>query len=262
MDLELRKNVINNLSVHTEQVFVRLVFILIDIPIGVHVIGIHTVPVLVLSVGSLVVLEPSLVIRSSEGHEVFADIGFVISKSRTVLYILMHVVDIEIEIYGSEGCVSTQGQGITTHVRVRENVPVTHIGVRKTQPGLARVHGDDRGIIGGETHLEEISRVIGNNEEGVFLTVIITQHQTSVSFRTPGFIGVADRIDIVLSLGTHTIDLLYIVPFAELAIERERTIVLNAPFGIAGSCFLGGDKDHTVAGTGTIERCGGRTFQN
>ena len=96
-------------------------------------------------------------------------------------------------------------------------------------------------------------RVVGDDEERTLLAVVVTQHQAAVGLRTPGFVGVADSIHVVHTVRTHTIDLLYVVPLAQLRVEGERTVVLNAPLGVARAGFLGGDEDHTVAGTTTVE---------
>ena len=174
----------------------------------------------------------------------------------------MHVVDIEIQIHRSERSVGTQGQGVTAHLGVRQDIAVAHVGIRETQTCLAGIHRDDGRVVGGQTELKEISRVVRYNQEGVLLTIEITEHQASVSFRAPGLIGVAHSIHVILSFGTHTIDLLYVVPFAQLAVEGERSVVLYAPLGITRSGFLGRDEYHTMAGTAAIECSSCRTFQD
>ena len=56
--------------------------------------------------------------------------------------------------------------------------------------------------------------------------------------------------------------MLNVIPLAQLAVERERSVVLYAPFGIARIGFLRGDEDHTVARTATIQRRSSRTLQH
>ena len=79
LNLQLRNDVIHNLSVHTEQVLVRLVAILIDIPIRIHIIRVHTVPILVFTVLVLVVLKPSLIIGRSQCHQVLTNIRLIVT---------------------------------------------------------------------------------------------------------------------------------------------------------------------------------------
>ena len=96
LNLQLRNDVIHNLSVHTKQVLVGPVLVLVDIPIRVDVIRIHTVPVLVLTINVLIVLKPRLIISGSQRHQVLTYVGFVITKGRTVFNVLVCEIDIEI----------------------------------------------------------------------------------------------------------------------------------------------------------------------
>ena len=262
LNLQLRNDIIDDLSVHTEEVFVGLVFVLVDVPIGIDVVGVHTVPVLVLSRLGLIVFEPCLVIGSREGHEVLADIGFIVTEGGTVLYILMGVVSREIKIDGSQGCVSAEVERITAHVGFRQYIAVAHVGIGETYACLSGVHGNNRCVGRRQTELEEIGGVIRDNQERSFLSVEIAEYESSVGFRSPGLVGVADGIDVIHTIGTHAIDLLHVVPLAGLGVKSEGTVILHSPFGISGIGFLGGDKNDTVAGSATIECCCSRSFEN
>ena len=94
------------------------------------------------------------------------------------------------------------------------------------------------------------------------LTVIVTQVNTSVRFGSPGLVGTGNRVIVILAARTHTVNLLHVVPFAQLRIKGQRTVVFNAPFGIAGIGFLGSDEDHTVAGTRAVQSSCSRTLED
>ena len=173
----------------------------------------------------------------------------------------MCVVDIEVQVNRTDRCVGTQCQHVTAHVRVRQDVFVAHIRISETNTRLAGVHRYNSRIRGCQTELEEVRRVVRDNLEGVLLTVIVTQHQSLVSLRSPRLVRVTYGIDVVHTFGTHSVHLLYVVPLAELVIQSDCSVVLHAPLGIAGIGFLRGDQDHTVAGTATIQGCCCRAFQ-
>ena len=174
----------------------------------------------------------------------------------------MHVVDVKVQIHGTERGIRTEIQGITTHVRVREDILITHIGIGEADTGLAGVHRNDRGVGGRQTELEEVRRVIRDDEERMLTAVVVTQHKSTVGLGSPRLIGVAHGVDVVHTVGTHTIYLLYVVPLAQLAIEGEGTVVLYSPFRVTRSGFLGGDQDDTVARAATVEGCCSRTFED
>ena len=258
----MRDDIIYDLSVHAEQIFVRLVFILIDVPVGVHVVGIHSVPVLVLTFGGLVVLEPRLIVGGRERHEVLSYVRFVVTQRRAVLHILVNIVHVEVEIHRTETCVGTQVESVTAHVGVRQNILVTHIRIGETNTRLAGVHRYHSGVVGRQTQFEEVRCVVGNDQERMFLSVEVTKGQSAVCFRSPGLVGITCGIDIIHTVRAHTVHLLYVVPLTQLAVEGECSVVLNAPFGVARVGFLGGDKDHTVRCAATVEGCRCRTFEH
>ena len=164
------------LAVHAEQIFFGFIEVLIDIPVRIHVVGIHAVPVGIFAVGSLIGLQPFLVVGGGKGHQVFTDIGLAVAQCRTVLHVFPCIVDAEIQVYLSCRRIGAQVENVTAHVRLGNNVFIAHIRIGKANSGFSAVHTYDGGVGGGDTRAEEVGRIVGDNEERAFYAVEILQH--------------------------------------------------------------------------------------
>ena len=99
LQLQVLVDVPDSLTCEAEHILLGGIAVLIEIPIWVLVILVVTIPVLVVAIGILIVLEPCLVVCTSQSHEVLTYIALRITQGRTVLYILTGIVGSEVEIH-------------------------------------------------------------------------------------------------------------------------------------------------------------------
>ena len=140
LQLQMLSDIPDGLTSKTEHILTSGVLVLVQIPIRVLVILVVTIPVGIVTILGLVVLQPSLIVSTSQCHEVLTDIALRVAQCRTVLNILASIVGCEVEINRTCRCVYTQVEVITTHVCIRQNVLVTHIGNAETNTCLTRVN--------------------------------------------------------------------------------------------------------------------------
>ena len=98
LQLEVLVDVPDCLTCQAEHIFLRSIAILIEIPVWVLVILVVSIPVGVVAVGILIVLQPSLVVGTSQSHEVLTYIALRITQGWTVLHVLTSIVGGEVEV--------------------------------------------------------------------------------------------------------------------------------------------------------------------
>ena len=252
LQFQVLVDVPDSFTVETELVFLRIVGVFVNIPVWIHVVRVHTVPVRVLSVFILIGLQPFLIVGSGQCHQVLSDIRLAVAQCRTVLYNLTSIVGTEVYVDFSKTGIGTQVENITAHVRLRDNILVSHVGIGEAYTGMTAVGADDSRICSGKTCTEKGRCIVWNNQVGAFYAVEVFQHVAAVGFRSPALVRIRDGIDAVCSVATHTIYLLYVVPFSQLGIESQGTVVFYAELFFT-VCLLGRDEDDSVAGTATVK---------
>ena len=140
------------------------------------------------------------------------------------------------------------------------NILIAHISIGETNTGLAIIHPDDSTVSCSKACAEELGSIVRNYQVRTFHTIKILKHIGTVSFGTPAHVRIRHRVNGISSVGTHTVDLLNIIPFSQLSIKSQRSVVFHANLILIG--LFGRDKNHTVAGTTTIKSRGSRSFQH
>src|SRR5690554_4440205 len=107
---------------------------------------------------------------------------------------------------------------------------------------------------------EKIGGVVGNDEVGTLHTIVVAQHVAAVGPGAPALVGVGYGIDAVGAVASHTEGLLNVVPFGQLRIEGQCSVVLHAEL-VFSAGFFGGDEDDAVTGATAVEGRGGGAFQ-
>ena len=258
LQLEVFVDVPDGLTRKTEHVLVGCIAVLIEIPVWVLVILVVTIPVGIVAVGILIVLQPSLVVGTRQGHEVLTHVALGISKGRTILYLLTSIVGGEVEINRTCGGINTEVEVVTTHIGVRQDVLVAHIGNRETHTRLTGINREDGRVLSGETCAEEIGGVVRVHQEWTLLAIEILEHEI-IGLRSPTSIGTRGAGCRKLAIVASAIYLLDVVPLSQLGIDSVRTIVLHGNLILLR--LLGRNQDNTVGSTATIEGRGSRTFQ-
>ena len=98
LQLEVLVDVPDGLTRKTEHVLVGCIAVLVEIPVWISVILVVTIPVGVATVCILIVLQPSLIVGTRQGHEVLTHVALRVSQCRTVLHLLTSIVGGEIEV--------------------------------------------------------------------------------------------------------------------------------------------------------------------
>ena len=220
LQLQVVGNVPNGLTCEAIDIFLRCITILIQIPIGVLVILVVTVPVGVVTIAGLVVLQPSLIVGTSKGHQVLTDVALRVTQCRTVLYILMGVVGRKIKVNRTCRSIDTQIEVITTHVSIGKNVLVSHVCHREANTCFTRIHRENSCVLGGKTCAEEVGDIVLIHLERTLHAIEIF-HQLIVCLGTPAHIGTRVSRLTELTAITHTINLLDIIPLCILHVEGQ-----------------------------------------
>ena len=100
----------------------------------------------------------------------------------------MGVVGGEVQVNRTHRRVDAQIEVVAAHVRVGQNVLVTHIGHAETDARLTAVHAQDGSVLGGKTCAEEGADIILVHGEGALNAVEIL-HQLVVGLGTPAHVG-------------------------------------------------------------------------
>ena len=140
LQLEVLVDVPDGLTRKTEHVLVGCIAVLIEIPVWVLVILVVTIPVGVVAVGILIVLQPSLVEGTRQGHEVLTHVALRVTKGRTVLYLLTSIVGGEVEVNRTCRGIHTEVEVVTTHVGIWQDILIAHIGNRETHTRLTGIN--------------------------------------------------------------------------------------------------------------------------
>ena len=98
LQLQVIGDIPDGLTSKTEHILTSGVLVLVQIPIRVLVILVVTIPVGIVAILSLIVLQPSLIVGTSQSHQVLTNIALRVTQCRTVLNILASVVGCEVEI--------------------------------------------------------------------------------------------------------------------------------------------------------------------
>ena len=143
---------------------------------------------------------------------------------------------------------------------LRYYILVPHVRKCETDAGIA-LTGAYYGSVGScQTCPEEVGCIVRNDLIRPGHSVEIGQHVRAVRFRSPALVRVRYCVNAVGSVASHTVDLLDVVPFRQLGVYGQRTVVFHAELVLFG--FLRGDEDDAVAGAASVEcRCG-RAFQH
>ena len=130
----------DGLTRKTEHVLVGCIAVLVEIPVWILVILVVTIPVGIVAIGILIVLQPSLVVGTRQGHEVLTHVALGVTKGRTVLHLLMSIVGGEVEVNRTRRGIHSEVEVVTTHFGVRQDVLVAHVGNRETHTRLTGIH--------------------------------------------------------------------------------------------------------------------------
>ena len=252
LQLQVLINIPDGLGCQTEDILFRGVTILIQVPVGVLVVLVVTVPVGIVALAGLIVLQPSLVVSTSQRHEVLTYVALRVAQS-------MGIVGGEVEVERTCRGVHAKVKVIATHVGLGQDVLVAHIGEAEANASLSGIHRQDSSILCSQTSTEESAGVVLIHGKWTLNTIEILHHLV-VGFRTPAAVGARGGCLTELTAVTHTVNLLDIIPHGILDVNGQRTIVFYTNLILLS--FLCGDEDDTVRGTATIKGRGSRTFQH
>jgi len=140
LQLEVLVDVPDGLTRKTEHVLVGCIAVLIEIPVWILVIRIGTIPFEVVAIGILIVLQPSLVVGTHQGHEVLTHVALRVTKGRTVLYLLTSIVGGEVEVNRTSRGIHTEVEVVTTHIGIWQDILVAHIRNREAHTRLTGIY--------------------------------------------------------------------------------------------------------------------------
>ena len=136
-------------------------------------------------------------------------------------------------------------------MRLRYDILVPHVRKGETDAGIA-LAGAYYGSVGScQTCPEEVGCIVRNDLIRPGHSVEIGQHVRAVRLRSPALVRVRYRVDAVGPVASHAVDLLDVIPFRQLGVYGQRTVVFHAELVLFG--FLRGDEDDTVARTASVQ---------
>ena len=136
-------------------------------------------------------------------------------------------------------------------MRLRYDILVPHVRKGETDAGIAFA-GAYYGSVGScQTCPEEVGCIVGNDFVRSGHSVEIGQHVRAVSLRSPALVRIRYCVDAVCAVASHTVDLLDVIPFRQLRVDGQSTVVFHAELVFFG--FFRSDEDDTVAGTASVQ---------
>ena len=99
LDLEMLSDIPHSLTCKTEDILHGGIPVLVKVPVRILVVLVVSVPVSIVTFGSLIVLEPLLVVCSGKSHEVLSCIALGVAESRTVEHIFACIIGSKVKVY-------------------------------------------------------------------------------------------------------------------------------------------------------------------